>query len=57
MTVVDASGWGGNYNRAAQANVETTVDGIKYGTTTFGEIKDKTLELKGIVFKWLRFLP
>lgn len=37
--------------KVAQAENVVTIDGITYGTTTFNDIKGKTLKLTGIVFK------
>lgn len=51
LKVVDASSWGAGYNRAAQANIDVTIDGVTYEKTTYGDIKNKTLELTGITFK------
>lgn len=52
LEVVDATGWsGGEYTKAAQANTEVNISGITNGTTTFGEIKDKTITLNNIVYR------
>lgn len=52
LKVVDATSWsGGEYTKAAQVNIELQISGITYGTTTFGEIKNKTITLNNIVYK------
>lgn len=52
LNVVDASGWGeAGVTRAAQVNVPvTTLNGFKVGTTTYKDVKDKTLKLENLAF-------
>lgn len=52
LKVVDATSWsGGEYEHAAQVNIAVNINGVTYGTTTFGEIKNKIITLNNIVYK------
>ncbi len=52
LTVTDASSWGKpGVTKAAQINVPiTTLNGFKVGTTTYKDIKNKTLKLENLGF-------
>lgn len=52
LNVVDASGWGeAGVTKAAQINIPvTTLNGFKVGTTTYKDVKDKTLKLENLGF-------
>jgi len=47
MTVGDAS-WAEDFNKAAQANITALPEGFVVGTTTYADIKDKTVTFKGV---------
>lgn len=52
LNVVDASGWGeAGVTKAAQVNVPvTTLNGFTVGTTTYKDVKSKTLKLENLGF-------
>lgn len=52
LNVVDASKWGeAGVTQAAQTNIKvTTLEGFTIGTTTYGDVKNKTLKLEGLGF-------
>lgn len=54
--VVDASGWGNpDFTKAAQAEVLPAIDGITTGTTTYGDLKAKTVKLTDVDFSGFTF--
>lgn len=56
FNVVDASGWGNpDFTKAAQAEVLPTIDGVTTGTTTFGDLKTKTVKLTDVDYSGFTF--
>lgn len=56
FNVVDASGWGNpDFTKAAQAEFLPVIDGITTGTTTYGDLKTKTVKLTGVDFSGFTF--
>lgn len=51
LKVIDASGWGDGFTKAAQVNTVVTPDGVTYEETKYGDIKNMVLTLNGIIFK------